>query len=399
MKNLNDALHELHRQAGRPSMRDLQSDLKAPGLLLVPPSHTRIHDVFTRPRLPQCELLACLVRAMAWRARTLDSSVDPEAEWARVFKLWLTADDERQTRYQSLELPLTRLEPEGHSGVQSADRTDQLPFASSQAMSGPLITGLPRAFAAHRPDPAASRAFFLGTSHYSELSDIPAIEAGLHDLRAALSTSNGGSFTESHAATVHNPHQPAQALDPLRRAAEEATDTLLVYIAGHGLASSDNGDLSLAMVGSRPHLSYTALPYNWIRELVSHSPAARRIIILDCCYSGRVTGAMGDMEELAPVAAVEGSYVITSSTATGISMALPGERYTAFTGQILRTVSEGVPGGPPVLDLDTIYRLVSVGLVQRNLPKAQRSGSSNGISALGLVANRAHTAAAPETTM
>ncbi|MFE6844547.1 caspase domain-containing protein [Streptomyces sp. NPDC057686] len=382
-------------------MRDLQADLKAPGLLPVPPSHTRIHDVFTQPRLPQCELLACLVRAMARRARTLDSTIDPEAAWARVFKLWLAADDERQTRYQSLELPIARhQEAENRLRTGPPGEADHPPFSGFSARPPArtnLAAGTRQASTPSRPDPEASRAFFLGTSSYSELTDILGIEAGLHDLRAALTTSNGGSFSESHTTIVHNPHHPAQALDALQHAAEEATDTLLVYVAGHGMPSSDNGELSLALVGSRPHASYTALPYNWIRELVSNSPAERRIVILDCCYSGRVIGAMGDMEELAPVAAISGSYVITSSTANGISMARPEERYTSFTGQILRTVSEGIPGGPPVLDLDTIYHHVSTGLTQRNLPRPQRSVHNN-LGALGLVTNRAHTAAGRETT-
>ena len=89
LKDLNDALHELLRRAGRPSVRDLERDMRK----LLPASHTRIYDVFSRDRLPDLELLSSLVQVIAGRAGRLDSCVSPDEEGERFYQLWMAADE------------------------------------------------------------------------------------------------------------------------------------------------------------------------------------------------------------------------------------------------------------------------------------------------------------------
>ncbi|WP_426361656.1 hypothetical protein [Streptomyces sp. E-08] len=77
-------LHALHRRAGWPSVRDLSSAL---GDGVASPS--RIHDAFTKPRLPAWGLIDVLVVALARKI----PRADPTAEVERFHALWDAASD------------------------------------------------------------------------------------------------------------------------------------------------------------------------------------------------------------------------------------------------------------------------------------------------------------------
>lgn len=76
-KELSDALHALHRQAGWLSVRELAR-------VLGDPSSSRIHDAFTKPRLPAWGLVELIVRELA--PRLPDASVSSEVK--RFHGLW-----------------------------------------------------------------------------------------------------------------------------------------------------------------------------------------------------------------------------------------------------------------------------------------------------------------------
>ncbi|MFF0561528.1 hypothetical protein [Streptomyces sp. NPDC004266] len=79
-------LHTLHRRAGWPSVRDLS---RALGAGVASPS--RIHDAFTKPRLPDWGLLDVLVTALAKKI----PRADPAAEVERFHALWDAASEDQ----------------------------------------------------------------------------------------------------------------------------------------------------------------------------------------------------------------------------------------------------------------------------------------------------------------
>ncbi|MFB7031458.1 MULTISPECIES: hypothetical protein [unclassified Streptomyces] len=81
-QTLSEELHRLHRRAGWPSVRDLARALGA-GVA----SSSRIHDAFTKPRLPDWGLVDALVTALSERI----PRADPDAESERFHALWETA--------------------------------------------------------------------------------------------------------------------------------------------------------------------------------------------------------------------------------------------------------------------------------------------------------------------
>jgi tetratricopeptide (TPR) repeat protein len=239
------------------------------------------------------------------------------------------------------------------------------------------------------PDPACSRAVLIGTASYRHLPQLPAVEAGVVDLAAELCDATVWGLPVQHCTVVTDPQSPQAILDPVYQAGEEATDTLIVYFAGHGMRDTESADLYLALGDSREHLGYTAVAYQHLRTALRAARARRKIIVLDCCFSGRAARSLtGEGNVLAAQAAVDGAYVLTASPRDRLALAPDGERYTAFTGELLGILRGGLQDGPELIDLDTLYRVLEERLRAKNRPLPQRS-QENGVGRLPLARNKA----------
>ena len=241
------------------------------------------------------------------------------------------------------------------------------------------------------PDPARSTAVLIGSSTYRDprLGALPGVVNNVTDLAGILADVELLGLSARHIATLLDSADNAEVTERLSQAAAGAFDTFFVYYSGHGLLARD-GDLVLGTQTARADLpEYTGLPYAFVRDIVDRCRAARRIVILDCCFSGRALRAMSD-----PATAVigqvdaDGVYVLTSAPATSPSVAPPDARHTAFTGGLLRILRAGIPGGNEVLTLDDVYDHALVAMARRGWPRPQRLGT-NTIGRLGFLRNRA----------
>ncbi|WP_327097344.1 caspase family protein [Nocardia vinacea] len=137
------------------------------------------------------------------------------------------------------------------------------------------------------------RAALIGVSRYADptFSDIPAARNNVEDLARTL-TAPGGAFSEEHCTVLTNPDQSMQVGEAIATAAQNAHDVLLVYYAGHGLVGR-GGRLYLVLPGTdRDHPEWSSVPFTTLRDELMDSPARARILILDCCFSGRAFEAM-----------------------------------------------------------------------------------------------------------
>ncbi|MEU6795030.1 caspase family protein [Nonomuraea wenchangensis] len=244
------------------------------------------------------------------------------------------------------------------------------------------------------PDPALSRVVLIGTAHYDFLPALASVEDNLLSLADALTAEEVWGLPAEHVTIVADPVTSADLLDPVVRAADEATDTLVFYYAGHGLTDPRRGELHLALVGSDAQRPYTAVSYAHVRDALLDSRATRRIVILDCCHSGRALGTMADPVTAAiDEASTEGTYVLAATAENQKALAPMGEPHTAFTAELLRIFQNGLPGGGPLLDLDTIYTHVRAAMRDKGRPLPQKR-DRNTAGRLTLVRNRAHTSPA-----
>ncbi|MDR7276371.1 caspase family protein [Catenuloplanes atrovinosus] len=245
-------------------------------------------------------------------------------------------------------------------------------------------------------DPGASRAVLIGVHSYARMPDLPAVARNLADLRAALTDHRTWGLPDGHCRVVAAPRDAEAILDAVTKAGEQATDTLLVYYAGHGLTDPHSDELHLTLPGSNPQFSATALRYDDLRRAIRNPlvRARRTVVILDCCYSGRaLDGGMGATPTTEQTV-TEGSHVLTAAGPTRRAWSPPGERHTAFTGELIRALTNGIPDGPELLSTDVVYRHVHTELRAKGRPEPQQANRNAG-GDIVIARNRAVPGAPP----
>jgi hypothetical protein len=241
------------------------------------------------------------------------------------------------------------------------------------------------------PSPDGSRAVLIGVHRYSELDDLPAVERNVRRLRELFTDPDLWGLPDDHCVTVLDDDDPRTIPGTIREAARAASDLLVVYYAGHGLLPYDTDRFCLALPSSTKDDTYRAVRYEAVRlAIASAGPDVAKLVILDCCFAARALDAAmgGTTQSLEELSRIEGACTLTASDETSIALAPPGETYTAFTGELISAIENGVPGAPECLDVATLYRHLTSTLESKGLPLPQlfsRGGGGN----LRLVRNRA----------
>ncbi|MEU9716980.1 caspase family protein [Streptomyces sp. NPDC047976] len=249
------------------------------------------------------------------------------------------------------------------------------------------------------PSYGSSRAVLIGTATYAS-RDLKAIPHSKHNVRGladVLTDRALGGFAARDVRLVDDPGKAQDIMGPVAAAAEQAEDVLLVYYSGHGLLTGA-GDLHLSLTESEPGLDWTSLAFSYLAGVVKESDAAVRIVILDACYSGR---AHADLMSAGPLlvrdqlSVFKGIYSLTSAPENRTSKAPPGARYSAFTGFLLETVREGVPGAGPTVSLNEVYEVVRRRMRAEGLALPEECGKT-GAGAFPFVRNRLPPPQAPQ---
>ena len=228
-----------------------------------------------------------------------------------------------------------------------------------------------------------SRAVLIGTSDFERsdsLPNLPAIGNNLVDLRAALTDDEAGILGWEQCVVVDSPDTPSSLIGRLRSAARIAEDLLLVYYAGHGIRVGDREELYLTVRHSRADSPLdTCVPFDWVRDVVGSSPARTKLLILDCCYSGMALGAMSAGGVDGRQIEITGTTVITSAPRNSVSHSPPGERHTAFTGELITLLRSGSPLPEEPLTVSTLFLSLQAAMARRDLPQPKmRSDDTSG---------------------
>ena len=245
--------------------------------------------------------------------------------------------------------------------------------------------------AAHLTDPRHSYAVLIGNAAYASagLRDLPAVTGSLTGLAEVLTDPALGAFPPGRCVVVADPANARTAYRTLREYAALAEDTLLVYWAGHGgLGPRDELYLSVADTGA-DELPVSALAVGHLREAMRHSPAARRVLLLDSCVSGRAAPVSGVTERLLGQAVTGGDYILGSAPANSIALFPPEKTCTAFGGALIELMRNGIPGGREFLTFAAIYSQLLYVLASRGLPRLQQFGTGDA-GQLALMRNPAH---------
>ncbi|WP_084161432.1 caspase family protein [Nocardia sp. BMG51109] len=228
-----------------------------------------------------------------------------------------------------------------------------------------------------------SRALLVGVSHYedSALPDVPAAGNSLRAFKEVLTDPALCGWPKDCVTVVENPKTARDFGKLIRTLVEEASDTLLLYFVGHG-TQNKRGNLSLLLTETEADdVRFSGLEYDLLREVLANECGANtKIVILDCCYSGKAieTLSSDNSDEIAASTTISGAYTLTASDREAHvpgSQAF-GER-TSFTNELVSVISEGLPGGGEYLSFSTIYGKLAQRLAAKRLPRPNQRGTEN----------------------
>ncbi|WP_188272753.1 caspase domain-containing protein [Streptomyces sp. CBMA152] len=227
----------------------------------------------------------------------------------------------------------------------------------------------------HRTGLDGSHALLLGASAFKhpDILPVPAAANSLRAMEAMLTDPALGGWPSAQV-TSDQPPNAVDAVRRIRRLAQQTTGTLLLYYVGHGHISS-SGELILTVHDTDPQdADLTGIEYSRVKSAILSSPASIKIVILDCCYSGRAIEALGS-GTVGNAVTARGVYTLTAADLEVAHVPPLAEQSavpTSFTGQLLELVRTGLPGESPWLTLDTIYPHLAARLRHAGLPAPNR---------------------------
>lgn len=214
-------------------------------------------------------------------------------------------------------------------------------------------------------------ALIIGNSEYQDanLAKLVTPQEDVNDLAEVLRASDIGGF--DHVTTLINESDANVRLGIEDFFTDKKPDDLLVmYFSGHGVRDEE-GKLYLAVNNTRPNrLLATAIPAEFVTNLMDRSRSRRQVLILDCCHSGAFAqGAKAVTGESAGTGpAFEGSgygrVVLTATDAT--QYAWEGDKVigqaenSVFTHHLIEGLKTGAADadGSGRITIDEIYDYV-----------------------------------------
>ncbi|MFE9580127.1 caspase domain-containing protein [Nocardia sp. NPDC006044] len=231
-------------------------------------------------------------------------------------------------------------------------------------------------------DYSQSHAVLIGVARYTdvEIPDIPAAANSLSAVARVLADSELCGWPEDRITPILNPPAASLLAKQIRQIASETAGVLVIYFVGHGTLSQ-SGELCCLVSGSDledPDL--TGLEYRHIQQALSTSHAQAKIVILDCCYSGKAIQALGAVQaDIAGMSEISGAYTLTAADRLAHVVPIENQRHrcTSFTEAFVDTITCGVKGASEFLTLSEIYQDLNRRLISSSLPRPNQRGTSN----------------------
>ena len=195
----------------------------------------------------------------------------------------------------------------------------------------------------------------IGVSEYAEgLNSLPNAAKDIEAMKNVLQHPDMGGFDEVKMLPNPDPLTMQEAIENLF-SGRDKDDLALFFFSGHGV-KDDSGRLyfTTRLTRKTPKgdlVKATAVPANFVQDIMSNSRCKRQVVILDCCFSGAFAEGMtakdgGAVVDVQNQLGGEGRAVLTSSTSTQYSFEQKGLNLSVYTHYIV----EGIETGAADLD-------------------------------------------------
>ena len=192
-------------------------------------------------------------------------------------------------------------------------------------------------------------ALLIGVSEYEPgLNPLPAAVNDVSALEKVLSDAEIGAFDEVKVLT--NPDRQNMQYEIETLFTERYKDDfVLLFFSGHGI-KDDSNRLYFASRITRKSAKgnlvvSTAVPAQFIHEVMNRSRARRQVLILDCCFSGAFDPALQTKDDgsvdLKNQLGSEGRVVLASSSSTQYSFEQQGSELSLYTRYLVEGLETG----------------------------------------------------------
>ncbi len=190
-------------------------------------------------------------------------------------------------------------------------------------------------------------AILIASSRFPNEPGLPPLQFPENDadgLSEVLRSEERGHFDD--VVVLKNEHSQ-EVIHQIDRFLAEARkdDLVLIYYSGHG--KLDRGHLYLSTTNTQiRYLRSTSIPIETIKNLTESSLSNKKVIFLDCCYSGAAggtfTGSKGGVDDqLRMMSEGYGTYLMTASTSVQVAEERPEDQYGVFTKHIIGGIRSG----------------------------------------------------------
>lgn len=221
-----------------------------------------------------------------------------------------------------------------------------------------------------RLDPSNTLAFLVGGATYEDFPAIPAAAQNVEDFSNILKDEaifglSDGQIKKTLGAD--HIYVRRQLREHIRGAKSRGVKTLIFYFTGHGYLDVKRDYYLVAGKTKREEVEEdgaTALRFETIKKIIAKEAIPQTIFIIDACYSGMLSQGNGSLAEQV---SLKGSYTITSSAGHEESFFNTNERYTVFTGELIRILKRGLSDfDAEYLTLTQLYDALSRAVKKRN---------------------------------
>ncbi|MEH2205953.1 MAG: caspase family protein [Nostoc sp.] len=177
-------------------------------------------------------------------------------------------------------------------------------------------------------------ALLIGVSEYEAgLPLVPTADKDVKAMQRVLQNPLLGSFDQVEA--LVNPDLMTMQIAIQKLFADCKKDDLtFLFFSGHGITDDHDGRLYLATRSTRKDAFHsTAVPANFVQDIMKRSPSRQQVVILDCCYSGAFA------VDWQAKSTCEGCALLASSTAARQSF--EAEEAGIYTHYIVEGIETG----------------------------------------------------------